>query len=641
MRALPDGGGVDAFSPAAIDVRSAAGDPCSARSLREVLPDAVARQLDESVDAPGRFLLLIEGDDERFQHTHWESAHWRGAAARERFVVVRRPRPVFGRCTPGMKKKQPRPALINLFPPAEFDFARALAPRIESGELWVASRKAVATGVEHVGELFVLAHGDERGLLGPDGRPCGEVLRTALPEVVWLLACDAGGAMPALAEELLGRGVRTVVASTGEISAAVMADLVERRMDGLRSVVDPASFLASTWPSGQEAPALTVFGQCLIDDSPAGWLNEKTYDAWRGGTVGPYLPDGVPTVFCEALACLDDAASGLWPTSADWLEPQLLSLAETHDFGAMQRLDGRAMKRRRTPAVAHALAESRYRQGRYEEMAGLVANGLAQAPEHSLERKRLLEMLVCLLIDMDVPVAAEAAVAEHDACHATVHPESTSPEVKRLDWLCRIALKKGELAIASDHANARAQQSVGADRALPWQLYIESWRVWHGDAARRARADALAREAMARLGPVPTGPVGRGKEGDAYLLRALACHRWACHDAAVGEFFERWGAHVEDGVAMIDPGPYAFGMIYLALAGDGPTTWVDRGLAQLERARYFLEAHAFAMLAGKVDVAERCGRLFRELRETSLGRLDPAILKPLPILDAALSDIPA
>ncbi len=585
-------------------------------------------------------VLVDRAMPENWQRASWEDLTFEHAPLSRSALIVRNANPRFGSAAGDRENR--RSAWLDLFPKKEFPFGEFFEPHVSNERLERAPLSFLHGGLDGFCEVFVFAHGDERGILDQNGNHFDVLARIAMPPRVWLLACNHGDAMYRLAESLLQRGVRTVVAATGEISAPEMAILVSGWLSQSETADPAAWILANKMNSRAEGAldALTIFGEVHLDDSVAAPWNEMTWNAWASGQEdAPRLPDNDHRLFDQALPVVESGESkhDLWAVTSDWLLPQMLALAEAWDRPAMTRLRTRAIGVSRTPALWYALAHSHYRMGDYVAVARHVAAGLQVADEHSIDRSNLLQELVLLLIDMDLPDQAAKAVDLHEACACDDSMLTTEPRRKRLDWRSRIAFKKGEFERAIQFMEAKQRQnpdSTNDARELAWLLYMESWKS-RSSGSMSDRSVRFALEAMSHLHGDHRLHAGHGSIE--YLLRSLSCYYWVSGDASARELLTSWLPTIEAEQTAIDPGPWAFTLAYLSQAEVVGADRFSVALESLVRAGYYGEAAAFAGMASlqaeKVAFVDR----FQERLRSVVSVLSP-ICKELG-LDMGVADI--
>jgi len=286
----------------------------------------------------------------------------------------------------------------------------------------------------------------------------------------------------------------------------------------------------------------------------------------------------------------------------------------------------------RSPQAIRGLAAAARRVGNYVQMARYLALGLGIPELPVTERAEILGALANLFIDLDLPESAAAIIERHEDCLWDDPHERHLAEFKRLDWTARMEARRGRLGIALDcMSTKRKRATVDTGRELAWQLYLATWGALAGQVSGDVAAN-FAEEGAQRLASVtPQDVVGHGNETIAYLLRALAAHAWASResrDSARLNIARSWLGHAEDRLSDDDPGPWAYTIgpwaytiVYLHLQCAAPRESLERALAALERARYFLEA---ASLAGFSDrQSKRCKLLarFQQRRQHILAEL--------------------
>ena len=136
-------------------------------------------------------------------------------------------------------------------------------------------------------------------------------------------------------------------------------------------------------------------------------------------------------------------------------------------------------------------------------------------------------------------------------------------------------------------------------------------------------AVALRDAALEQLRVADRSPERLGNNDAPYLLRAVTCHAAMCRDGLSLEVARDWLQEIEQNLSAVDPGPWAFAALYLAMAGDDAgRAAADLALDALYGADYFLEAAAFASRIGCASMERRAldrfitrrGQVLDELR---------------------------
>ena len=544
-------------------------------------------------------LILNSSLSDAWHHAPWESLKFENAPLTDSLLVARRATTSFTHNANAPEFLSARSAWIDFFPSTEFDFRAAFQPFIKAERIKRVKANTLAEGVDGFRELFVLAHGDCRGLLDAQGKAFGGLEAAALPPRVWLLACNENMAMYRLAEQLMVRGVRTVITATGALSAPEMADLIAAWLMAPVDTNVVEWLLARKRNSQSEGSAhsLTLFGEVLLDESIAAPWNAATWSMWYAPqSVGYRLPENLQAEFDHALAAIE--SPNLWTQTQDWFYPQVLALAERWNFTAMLRLQSRAPIANRTPSLLHALAESHYRMGEYVSMARYLSTGLGSARATGVDRSNLLSSLTNLLIDMNLPVQATKIVELHENCQFDDMGLMVRLGRKRLDWRARIALQQGQFELAIREMKSRWRQNTDPQDTyeLAWLLYMQSCKDHH-EIAESAEARNWAASAIERIASTDPDSLGNGSDNATYLLRALACFGWVYQDATAISEVSRWLPKIREGLTSIDPGPWAFSLAYLCLAGATPKREFESALSALTRQGYLLEAAGFCRFA--------------------------------------------
>ena len=229
--------------------------PGKAGDLKGFLPPEVVSDLASFVEAKERWLLLLDPSlPENWQLFLWEAATFAGERVDSLAVVVRCAADRFV-ATETIGDALLPPAWLNLFPPGEFSFPKAFAAEIDGGLLRRVSPSHPIANAQSSRDLIILAHGNGGGLLDRTGNSF-ELPVAALPQRVWLLACNVDGGMWRLAFRSLELGVQTVVTLTDELSAPEMAELVRAW------VARGGDFDPGTWLLARRG-AIAAAGECM------------------------------------------------------------------------------------------------------------------------------------------------------------------------------------------------------------------------------------------------------------------------------------------------------------------------------------------------------------------------------------------
>lgn len=540
-------------------------------------------------------LMLDRSMPVSWQFAPWESLVLDGAPLSSHALVCRMVRPTFGLASADGEPRADRSGWLDLFPKDEFDFART----VQGGKRFPnkISRRWAAREVESCDELFVMAHGGPEGLINPEGLP--ESLEgLPVPKRIWLLACNENGALFDTARTLLARGARTVVTSTGKLDAPQIAQFVASWMnredrDSLEHWLARMRCMPAT---DGGARTITLFGDVACDVSESARWNERTLRSVIGEethlkVIADRLDD-----FSEAIAAWE--SPGIWPMTAEWMLPELLRLAENHDHSWMLRLERLATGSRRSAALLLAMAISAYRSGYYPTAMRFSLDALEEEQPTPLEAARLHGMIVNIGLDLNLLDLAERAVGAHRAIHLEDIALLREQEHRRLDWEARIALrrKKFSTALRLMRTKRRTNLDPTDTRELAWLIYINAWACKHGEPPAVETQEWLD-QALDALNHQSGAHTSKGNDPKAYLLRALACHAWACADDNIRQAVVASHDLIHAGLDQIDPGPWAFALCYVGLMtqdGDAIETAIDT----LSTKRYFLEAATLSALGG-------------------------------------------
>jgi hypothetical protein len=588
------------------------------RAIEEFIPG-----LEELVTpASSRWLLLLEsGLPDEWQYLPWERLSFRGAPLAKQALIVRRAVWADDAVT---KVRDGSTKLLNLFPEAEHDFLAELQPLFREGRIHRCRPAQVRSDIEHADDVFIIAHGLGAGLTDADGKPFSLPATHRMPARIWLLACNVGGAMDRLASQLLAQGCRTVITATGDVSAPEMQAAIEGWCH--QGGGDPAHWLAMQ-PAKADggSGALAVWGCLQPDVSACAPWNRLTWDAVHGGR--DELPLGDETTGPEFFAACDQyQAADAWPLTRARMKVPLLLLSERHHHPAMAELE-REIGTPQTAQAALALAMAARRAGNYPQMARYLSLALTMKDLLLPDEEDCLGQLANLWIDLDLPQQARRVIDRHaDLLLEDVEARQWADR-KRLDWQARRLAREGRFSEALDHLVAKRRLAIDdGSRELAGQLYLSAWGLITGQ-VDSDQAASLARDVAKRLASVRAEQIGEGNETPAYLLRALAAYAWSSGEQEYVDFICRWRDEALRRLSAQDPGPWAYLLAYIYLAGESiGDEDLRRALAALERSHYHLEAGMFAALAGHSPIADERLQRFQQRRTATLqafGRESP------------------
>lgn len=608
------------------------GLPLPARIAKNSAIEPILPQLAKITPRPqdGRWLLLLESSlPADWLALPWERLTLGGMPLVRQALVVRRAEWGGAAATPQGRALPSH--YLDLFPPAEHLFVENLQTAVAAGRLRRVEPRYIGVSSDRIVDLFILAHGDARGLINAQGRPFDLPAMHPMPERIWLLACNIDGAMNRLAASLLERGCRTVIAAVGDLSAPRMEGLIRAWVARADLSIAPAAWLAGQRDERDDGglQALTVWGALSDDAGEATRWNRLTWEIRHGMRAGLPLDESITIdAFHAALDVMQNAA--IWPlTRAEMVAP-LLWLAEKHHHPALTELEQcmeRQLGESPPPSALLALAASARRLGHYPVMARYLARSLAVADATSATYADCLGRLANLFIDLDLPAAADEVIARHQDLDIADPEARRRAEFKRLDWQARAAARRGRFAVALMHLQAKRQRTIADEkyhgsRELAGLLYLSAWG-WQARAVSQTEIESWATEALRQLYSTDPAAIGSGNADEKYLLRALAAWAWAGQDKSLLDQLAAWRLLARDRLAEHDPGPWAYVLVFLHLGGRVGKMDCECALESLVRAGYLLEAALFASLCGHPK-AEDWLRRFQQRREKTLRELAPA-----------------
>ncbi len=575
----------------------------------------------------GRWLLLLEPSlPPAWQALPWERLTLGGQPLARQALVVRQSR--WGQAKEGLVRSLSPSRYLNLFPSTGYPFAEKLQPAVAGGQL----RRTVAQYLVQEGagssDLFILAHGNAQGLLDAQGRPLELPAWHPMPERIWLLACNVDGAMNRLATVLLDRGCRTVVAATGELSALQMDILLNAWAARSHPQIDPAAWLSSRSAEQGDGgvQALTVWGALLVDSgATAGW-NRLAWEIRHESRDALPLDESIEeSGFHAAFEAMQAAST--WRLAREEMAPPLLWLAEKFHHPALGNLEREVENLLGTspsPAVFYALAASARRLGHYPAMARYLVRSLGIADQSVTAQADGLGQLANLFIDLDLPGAALDAIAQHQDLDIDERKARRSAEFRRLDWLARAEMRRGRYEVALTHMRTKRRRAIedekyDGSRELAGLLYMGAWGCRAGTLERDA-IEPLAQEALQQVVVTDPAAIGAGNADEKYLMRGLAAWAWVANDPVLLDQVTAWRNLAFERLAEHDPGPWAYVLIFLHLAGRAAKPDFECALEILVRAGYLLEAALFASLGAHPPTNDWLRR-FRQRREEVLAKL--------------------
>lgn len=589
-------------------------------------------QLAEVMPRPetGRWLLLLEPSlPPSWQTLLWERLTLGGQPLGRQAVVVRHA--VWGDAVKAPSSVVQATRYINFFPKAEHHFALGLQKLISANQLGRITLRYLAQDGAGSRDLFILAHGDAQGLLDVEGRPFNLPEMHPMPERIWLLACNVDGAMDRLAATLMTRGCRTVVAAVGELSAPQMQTLIKAWV--MRDVpqTDPASWLAARSVEQDDggAQALTVWGALPLDTDVTSAWNRRAWDI-RHGTCDELPLDESITESGFRAAHEAMQSPSTWPMAREEMAPPLLWLAEKFHHPALSHLEREVenlLGASPSSLALHALAATARRLGHYPATARYLTRSLALPDQSDTSHADSLGHLANLFIDLDLPGAALEAIAQHQDLDIADSADRRSAAFRRLDWQARAEARKGRYQIALTHLKTKRRRAIEDEkydgcRELAGMLYLAAWGGRAGVLEVGAIAP-LAQEVQQQILAADPTAIGAGNADEKYLLRALAAWGWAVNDMALLDQVASWRPVAAERLAEHDPGPWAYVLIFLHLAGKAGKPDCDCAFENLVRAGYLLEAALFASLCTHSRAGDWLRR-FQQRREKTLAELKPA-----------------
>lgn len=598
----------------------------NAKAIEEFLPEL--GQVAPKAESTRRWLLLLEPSLPQYWQTHrWEPLNLAGKPLSSKAMVIRRA--VWRRRV--MPESNSTSLLLNLFPATEYRFLSRLQSRISDGAIRICRTSFIRQQMAGVGNLIVLAHGRECGLIDPSGTEFELPLAHPMPERIWLLACNVSGAMDTLARQLIQHGSRTIVAATGELSAPAMAALVDRMFSFVPNCDAHSSWivrLEAAIKHSDGALDLTVWGEIDIDSSKCATWNRITWDIEHGSFRRPPLDEETTKeAFFSALT--EATSQTAWSLTRQWILPPLLWLAEVHHHPSMRQLS-RLLGDSTSPVARLSLAAAARRVGNYVQTAKYLSAALS-SPEMAIkERSECFGALANLFIDLNLPECAVRAIELHADCALIDPQDSEFADLKRLDWMARAEARRGRFVIALDYFTTKRKSSpFDSGRELSWQLYVSAWGQLGGQIPLSVSM-AFADEAIAHISQLSVHEVGLGNETSSYLLRALAAHAWATGDSRHLGVLENWLTCADARLTDDDPGPWAYSIAYMYLLQAVPLATFDRAMSALERSRYYLEGSCFFALAERKENSIRLLKRFQNRRQVILHELGENVLLFIP-----------
>ena len=596
--------------------------PSACHAVEEFLP-----QLGDCMEpsSQGRSLLMLEPSlPATWFALPWERMSLHGVPLGSQALVVRRA------SLYDLSARIVGPArYLNLFPANEHPFEVGLESLVSAGILRGANARYLALDGAGSSDLFILAHGDQRGLLDAKRSPFVLPDMHPMPARIWLLACNVGGAMNSLAGELLDRGCRTVIAAVGNISAPQMESVVAGWVARSDLDFDPANWLAARTLEAEDGStqALSVWGATAVGRGESAVWNLRLWQVRHGKADKLPLDDATDAAaFNAALA--DMSASDIWQVTREEMAPALLFLAENIHHPSVSELE-RTVERQiggqATPWILQALASTARRFGNYPRMARYLLRSLNLKSQSAEATADCLGQLANLFIDIDMPAAALDIVARHQDLDVSDQEASRSADFKRLDWQARAEARRGRFDVALMHLRVKRRRAIhdmeeDGRRELAGLLYLGAWGHLAGAVPSRD-IQPLVQEAGQMLELLVPEVISYGNDTAKYLLRSLAAWGWASGDEKLLDNLAFWRDTASARLDEHDPGPWAYVLIFLHLAGKVDKRDAACALESLVRARYMFEAAMFGSWSNNADAGTWLRR-FRQGREDILSAME-------------------
>ncbi len=595
----------------------------SAECVEELLPQLVHAL--PSTEPNIRWLILLEPNlPKDWLHLSWESLKFKGRPLSCHALVVRNA----SWSNPNLSINKPA-RFLDLFPQSEFSFTSRLQSLIQLGELRACRRSFLKEQMSDSGDLFIMAHGRESGLVDAENYIFDLPISHPMPNRIWLLACNVEREINNLALRLLNQGCHTVISATADISAPEMAFFVEALFANTQLLNDFLPFLLnadSVFNRDGNFKTLTIWGSVDIDPSSCSKWNRLTWDNVHGDCRRTDLDD--ETTREEFLSAYQQAMSPqAWTLTKKWMFPPLLWLAEHHHHPAMRELITE-IGDTKSPAAIRSLAAAARRVGNYLQTAKYLSLGLCIPDLTNKERAEYLGGLANILIDLNLPKSAAIAIELHEDCYFESSKDREDADFRHLDWIARNEARQGRFHVALDLMTAkrkRAQSDTG--RELAWQLYFSSWGGLTGQISLDT-ATTFAIEITKKLAFVDPHEIGFGNDTTAYLLRSLALYTWVKNDSNLTKYLEGWLQLAEARLSDDDPGPWAYIISFQYFQRATTKESFERAISSLERTRYYLEAASLTGFANNKSEFIRLSDRFYSRRNAICSELDsiPSIL---------------
>ena len=594
--------------------------PAAGTALADCLPQVACDLIRESRCSSVPVALLIDASlPKDFQLSPWETLLLDDTPILDTVIVVRNASVCFASGEPATSGAQ----WLDLFPKSDFNFSASFAPLVEEERLRPRLPNKLHRGLDGVSDFFVLAHGTAQGLCDSTGDPFFLPPTHALPERIWLLACNRNQRQHELARQLITRGARTVITAVGDLNANEIAGLVHdwiSRPSGSRLVPWLASRREFSLVEGG-VRTLTVWGKVSLWNGEGSEWNYRTWQAEYASSPRPlYLNENDRGEFDRALHAADSPT--LWETTKSWLHPQLLWLCEKNGHSNMLKLIPKVSSMT-SPIAEHALADAAYRLGQYPDATKHLVRGLSVTGIAVQEETQLLGGLTNLLIDLNLPQTAYRLTERHEDCVLDDPVLRSNSELKRLDWRARIAMRQGKFSQALQSMSRKKQRANSDDgRELAWLLYIGTWNDVLAE-RNHPETKAWGNKALMRVQSADLSLFGDGNHSESYLIRSLAAFAWQNPSSEAATWLADRLPAIRSKLCCVDPGPWAFSLAYLYLADIATGFDFDEAMHALSETRYFFEAAAFCSLAGYLSLASDYLQRFQTRRQLALERLSP------------------
>lgn len=340
------------------------------------------------------------------------------------------------------------------------------------------------------------------------------------------------------------------------------------------------------------------------------------------------LDYGDPVAENQLLTRLDEIEDNLQPLTQSWVMPLMAFLAENYNHKLLEKYEkcynASPDVLPTTPYSHYGWAKVYCRQGRLVDGVQELVKGL-----HCIDKNRpcalggpaLISQLISVFVKLNLPQTGTALFDRHlETCLANRGDALLERHRRnRLDRLARLALARGEAAIAAGLFHTKRAQEIRQARdglrELAWLTYIAACCGLSG----KQNVITQAKDALRDVKGILQG-LGAGNESEAYLLRGVAAWAWVNEDQKAGTILEPYIPEIRKRMFQQDPAPFAATLFFIEayrrdVLGESVDQEVWGEVAASLEARYkWYSLAVYSLLMGRTDKADNCLEKFHRLR---------------------------